>query len=131
MEVNHRYMQMNKLHVVQLGPGCAWFDWEHMTRCRRHPSSFARFRAGRSFPVGCPEEIAYFLGFIDADQVQALAAKYERSSYGRYLGRLVSANAEKMLERTEMTTRVIAASNNRCALYERVECGGVGASQTR
>jgi glucose-1-phosphate thymidylyltransferase len=39
--------------------------------------------------VACPEEIAYRLGYIDAAQMKALAAKIAKSSYGQYLLRLL------------------------------------------
>ena len=35
--------------------------------------------------VGCPEEVAYRMGFIDAQQLRALAKGLEKSGYGRYL----------------------------------------------
>jgi glucose-1-phosphate thymidylyltransferase len=38
--------------------------------------------------IGCPEEIAYQKKFISSDQLRALASKYEKSAYGRYLQRL-------------------------------------------
>ena len=39
--------------------------------------------------VACPEEIAYRLGYIDADQMRALASKISKSSYGQYLLRVL------------------------------------------
>jgi len=39
--------------------------------------------------VGCPEEVAYLKGFITADALRGLAARYGKSSYGRYLERLL------------------------------------------
>jgi glucose-1-phosphate thymidylyltransferase len=39
--------------------------------------------------VACPEEIAYRLGYIDAEQIKALAAKITKSTYGQYLLRLL------------------------------------------
>jgi glucose-1-phosphate thymidylyltransferase len=95
MEVNHRYMQMNKLHVIRLGRGCAWFDMGTHDALLEASEFVCSTQSRQGLLVGCPEEVAYLLGFIDADQVRALAAKYDRSSYGRFLGRLVSANAEK------------------------------------
>jgi glucose-1-phosphate thymidylyltransferase len=39
--------------------------------------------------VACPEEIVYRLGYIDADQLRALAAKISKSTYGQYLLRVL------------------------------------------
>ena len=39
--------------------------------------------------VGCPEEVAYLQGFITADHLRTLAAKYSNSAYGHYLLRLI------------------------------------------
>jgi len=40
--------------------------------------------------AGCPEEIAYRMGFIDRDQLLALARPMMKTGYGQYLARLVS-----------------------------------------
>lgn len=40
--------------------------------------------------VGCPEEVAYRMGFIDAAQLMALAEPMMKTQYGRYLSRLIS-----------------------------------------
>jgi glucose-1-phosphate thymidylyltransferase len=39
--------------------------------------------------IACPEEIAYRLGYINAEQLQALAMKFRKSSYGQYLQRVI------------------------------------------
>ena len=68
----------------------------HRLARHRHPRLAAR---GRNFihtiekrqglKVACPEEIAYRLGYIDADQLRALAAKIAKSTYGQYLLRIL------------------------------------------
>jgi glucose-1-phosphate thymidylyltransferase len=95
MEVNHRYMQMKKLHVIRLGRGCAWFDMGTHDALLEASEFVRSIQSRQGLLVGCPEEVAYLLGFINADQVRALAARYDSSSYGGYLAKLVSADAER------------------------------------
>jgi glucose-1-phosphate thymidylyltransferase len=40
--------------------------------------------------IACPEEIAYELGYIDGEQLAALAAQLKNTAYGRYLGGLLA-----------------------------------------
>lgn len=87
--VNERYLQAGKLQVQVLDRGTAWLDtgtFESMMQA----SEYVRVIEDRQgFKVGCVEEIAWRAGWIDDQQLLALAAPLVKSGYGRYLVGLV------------------------------------------
>ena len=87
--VNQWYLECGALNVVPLGRGYAWLDagtHEAMVQA----SEFVRIVEQRQgLKLGCIEEIAYRMGFVDLDQLRVLARKHAASSYGDYLERLV------------------------------------------
>ena len=88
--VNERYLEAGTLHVQVLDRGTAWLDtgtFESMMQA----SEYVRVIEDRQgFKVGCIEEIAWRAGWIDDDQLAALAAPLVKSGYGRYLQSLLS-----------------------------------------
>jgi glucose-1-phosphate thymidylyltransferase len=83
--VNEAYMRLGELHVEVLGRGFAWLD-TGTHESLQHASAFVHLLEQRQgLSLSCPEELAYRLGYIDADQVRALAAPLAKSSYGEYL----------------------------------------------
>jgi glucose-1-phosphate thymidylyltransferase len=88
-DVNRRYLELRRLRVVKLGRGYAWLD-TGTHDALLEASEFVRSIQNRQgLLVGCPEEVAYSKGFISADQLRGLAARYGKTVYGRYLQRLV------------------------------------------
>ena len=90
-DINRAYLDRGKLHVELLGRGFAWLDTgtpESLLEAGEFVSTLER-RQG--FKIGCPEEIAYNQGFIDADQLQRLATGFGNSPYGIYLSQVVLA----------------------------------------
>jgi len=87
-DVNNAYLKAGKLQVERLGRGYAWFDTgTHDSLLEA--SEFVRTlekRTGQK--IGCPEEIAFRQGFIDAEQLLRQARLYAKSGYGKYLERL-------------------------------------------
>ncbi len=68
-----------------MGRGLAWLD-TGTHEALMEAGEFVRILEMRQgLKVGCPEEIAYRMGFIDRDQLVALAKGLEKSGYGRYL----------------------------------------------
>jgi glucose-1-phosphate thymidylyltransferase len=84
-ELNNRYLERGKLEVELLGRGFAWLDTgTHETLIQA--GEFVRTVEERQgLKIGCPEEIAYRLGYIDRAQLLELAAKLDKSGYGAYL----------------------------------------------
>lgn len=90
--LNNMYLDAGALSVERLGRGFAWLDTGTQDALL-DASDFVRIlelRQGQK--VGCPEEIAYRMGFIDRAQLLELAAGLETSDYGRYLRELCTAD---------------------------------------
>jgi glucose-1-phosphate thymidylyltransferase len=87
-DVNRRYLELGKLAVVKLGRGYAWLDTGTHAALLEASEFVRSIQHRQGLLVGCPEEIAYVMRFITRDQLLALAMKYEKTAYGRYLARL-------------------------------------------
>jgi glucose-1-phosphate thymidylyltransferase len=87
-DVNRRYLGLNKLNVVKLGRGYAWLDTGTHDALFEAGEFVRLIQHRQGLLVGCPEEVAYVKGFISAEQLRELAAKYGKTTYGRYLQRL-------------------------------------------
>jgi len=83
--LNNMYLEAGTLNVELMGRGFAWLD-TGTHDALLDASDFVRIlemRQGQK--VGCPEEIAYRMGYIDRKQLHALAHGLEKSGYGQYL----------------------------------------------
>jgi glucose-1-phosphate thymidylyltransferase len=88
-DVNRRYMELRKLHVVKLGRGYAWLDTGTHDALLEASEFVRSIQHRQGLLVGCPEEIAYKMKFITTDQLRRLATKYSKINYGRYLQQLI------------------------------------------
>jgi glucose-1-phosphate thymidylyltransferase len=84
-DVNRKYLADKKLKVAVLNRGFAWLDTGTFESLH-DASEFVRVIEKRQgFKIGCLEEIAYRMGFINKMQLNILAKKFEKSGYGEYL----------------------------------------------
>ena len=88
-DVNRWYLERGQLRTELLGRGMAWLDTGTHDSLLEASTFIHTIEQRQGLKVACPEEIAYRLGYIDADQMRALAAKISKSSYGQYLFRLL------------------------------------------
>jgi glucose-1-phosphate thymidylyltransferase len=91
-DVNREYLQAGKLHVQRLGRGFAWFDtgtYESLAEATQFVQVVEHRQDTR---IGCIEEVAWRQGFIDAEQLIALAKHYGRCRYSDYLTSLARQN---------------------------------------
>jgi glucose-1-phosphate thymidylyltransferase len=88
-DINRRYLELRKLHVVKLGRGYAWLDTGTHDSLLEAAEFVRAIQHRQGLLVGCPEEIAYTKGFITGDELRSLAARYDKTAYGRYLLQLV------------------------------------------
>jgi glucose-1-phosphate thymidylyltransferase len=88
-DLQMRYLVAGKLHVERMGRGYAWLDTGTFGSLIDAASFVQTLEMRQGTKVACLEEIAFRLGFIDRDQVLALARSLEKSGYGKYLIELV------------------------------------------
>ena len=89
-DVNRAYLETGELHVQKLGRGHAWLDTGTHTSLIEAALYVQIVEQRQGLKIGCPEEVAYNMGFIDAEQVLRMAAELGSSTYANYLRGLVS-----------------------------------------
>ncbi len=90
-DVNNAYLKKRRLTVELLGRGYAWLDTGTAESLLEASDFIATMERRQGLKIACPEEIAYSLGYIDRDQLLALAEPLKKNSYGEYLKKLVKA----------------------------------------
>ncbi len=88
--VNQVYLKNNNLKVVLLGRGFAWLDTGTHDSLLEAGQFVKSIEKRKGLKVACLEEIAYRKKYIDAIQLQKLAQRLIKSSYGEYLLKLIS-----------------------------------------
>ncbi len=84
-DVNRIYLQNKKLKVAVLDRGVAWLDTGTFESLH-DASEFVRVIEKRQgFKIGCPEEVAYKMEFIDRKALLQIAENFKKSGYGDYL----------------------------------------------
>ena len=91
--VNGAYLQRSQLNVQIMQRGYAWLDTGTHDSLLDAGQFIATLERRQGLKIACPEEIAWRKGFIDAVQLQRLAAPLAKSGYGQYLLRLLDAGA--------------------------------------
>ena len=84
-DVNRHYLDHGDLHVERLGRGYAWFDAGTHDSLLQAGEFVRTIQQRQGFQIACLEEIAYRLGYIDADAVRRLAEPLLKTEYGEYL----------------------------------------------
>jgi glucose-1-phosphate thymidylyltransferase len=82
------YNTEGALSVERLGRGFAWLDTGTHESLLDAAEFIRTIEERQNLKVGCPEEIAFLNGWIDADALRALAQPYLKTQYGRYLARV-------------------------------------------
>lgn len=88
-DVNRWYLEQGQLRTQVLGRGIAWLDTGTHDSLLEAATFIHTIEKRQGLKVSCPEEIVYRLGYIDAEQLKALAGKIAKSSYGQYLLRVL------------------------------------------
>jgi glucose-1-phosphate thymidylyltransferase len=88
-DVNRVYLERQELVVEVFGRGVAWLDTGTHEALLEASNFVETLEKRQGLKIACPEEIAYRMGYIDANQLLALAAQMGKSDYGNYLLEIV------------------------------------------
>lgn len=91
-DVNRAYLKKGTLHVAQMGRGMAWLDTGTHRSLLEASLFIETIEKRQGLKVACLEEVAYRMGYIDQNQVLAMAANYNKTDYGIYLKNLFKKN---------------------------------------
>lgn len=92
-DVNRHYLDAGTLEVEVMGRGYAWLDTGTHETLMEASAFIETIERRQGLKIACPEEIAYRMGYIDAGQLERLAAPLAKSRYGQYLLGLLRENA--------------------------------------
>ncbi len=84
-DVNAEYLRRDQLRVELMGRGMAWLDTGTHDALQQASSFIETIEQRQGLKVACPEEVAYRMGYIDAEQLVRLAEPTRKSGYGAYL----------------------------------------------
>jgi glucose-1-phosphate thymidylyltransferase len=87
-DLNRLYLERGLLRVTRLGRGVAWLDAGTHETLLQAANFVQTVEERQGLMIGCPEEVAYRVGFIDREQLIELARSLKHNSYGDYLLRL-------------------------------------------
>ncbi|OGA04708.1 MAG: glucose-1-phosphate thymidylyltransferase [Betaproteobacteria bacterium RIFCSPLOWO2_02_FULL_62_17] len=88
-DLNNRYLENGRLNVRTLGRGHAWLDTGTQDALIEAGTFIQTVERRQGLKICCPEEIAWHMGYINADQLAALAGPLRSSGYGAYLLRIL------------------------------------------
>lgn len=88
-DINQVYLAKDQLDVELMGRGFAWLDTGTHDSLQAAGSFIATVQKRQNLKVACLEEVAYRMGYIDADKVYELAQPLKKNDYGQYLLRLI------------------------------------------
>ena len=90
-DVNKAYLEQGTLQVERLGRGYAWLDTGTHESLLQASSFVQTVEERQGLKIACPEEIAYRMKYIDAEQLLRLAEPLQKNAYGQYLLTLAQA----------------------------------------
>jgi len=88
-DVNKAYLQRGDLHVELLGRGFAWLDTGTHESLLEAGKFIETIEKRQGLKIACVEEVAYRMGYINAEQLRKLAEPLQRNGYGQYLLQII------------------------------------------
>ncbi len=88
-DVNTAYLELGALTVERLGRGTAWLDTGTHESLLQAGLFIETIEQRQGLKIACPEEIAFRMGYIEAEQVARLAKPLAKTAYGRYLTAMI------------------------------------------
>ena len=95
-DLNMVYLQRGQLFVEKIGRGVAWLDTGTHESMMRASGFIEVIEQRQGLKVACVEEIAYRMGYIDAEQVLRLAHALEKNNYGQYLVEIINGLQDRL-----------------------------------
>jgi glucose-1-phosphate thymidylyltransferase len=89
-DANRIYLEAGRLTAEKLGRGFAWFDAGTHHSLLQASEFIYTIEERQGLKIGCPEEVAYRMGFIDAPMLERLVGPIADSDYGAYLRRILN-----------------------------------------
>ncbi|MFC9333894.1 glucose-1-phosphate thymidylyltransferase RfbA [Arthrobacter sp. NPDC057009] len=102
-DVNREYLERGKLQVEILPRGTAWLDTGTFDSLNEASEFVRTVQKRQGLSIGCPEEIAWRLGFLSDDELRERAEPLGKSGYGRYLLDLLAEDAAENPERLALS----------------------------
>jgi glucose-1-phosphate thymidylyltransferase len=84
-DVNQTYLERGRLAVERMGRGFAWLDTGTPDSLLAASDFVATLERRQGFRISCPEEVAFYQGFIDREQLERLGIALGKSDYARYI----------------------------------------------
>jgi glucose-1-phosphate thymidylyltransferase len=84
-DLNRLYLEREQLYLEKMGRGVAWLDTGTHDSLLQAAQFIQTIQARQGLMVSCPEEIAFYKGWIDAVRLQELALPLAKTAYGQYL----------------------------------------------
>ena len=89
-DLNKSYLKEDQLNYQLLSRGSVWLDTGTVDSLHEASSYVRTIEKRQGLKIGCPEEIAWRLGWIDDNKLEYLASNITNSGYGNYLLSLLS-----------------------------------------
>ena len=84
-DLNNRYLAEGALSLTRIGRGTAWLDTGTHASLMEASQFIEAIEKRQGLKICCPEEIAYFNGWIDAERLRAIGEELSKNGYGQYL----------------------------------------------
>jgi glucose-1-phosphate thymidylyltransferase len=104
-DVNRVYLEREKLQVEILPRGTAWLDTGTFNDLNDASEFVRTVQKRQGLSIGCPEEVAWRLGFLSDDELRERAAPLAKSGYGKYLLDLLAEGLDAATERLQLAPR--------------------------
>jgi len=88
-DLNREYLKLGELTVGTMQRGTAWLDTGTFDSLAAASEFIRVIEQRQDYKIGCIEEVAFRMGYINAEQLQKVAEPLEKSGYGKYLMRLI------------------------------------------
>ena len=95
-DLNKLYMKESKLIVEKMNRGMTWLDTGTMDSLHEASSYIRSLEKRQGLKIGCPEEVAWRVGFIDDEQLYSLSIDLTKSGYGKYLQNILNESKDSL-----------------------------------